>query len=246
MKKSERRNEAAQPKKKAVKKALRWLIGIDEVGRGPLAGPVAVCACVMPYLKSSKRTYGRFLKDNQVDIKAKNLVELWSREKGGIRDSKKLSQGQREAWHGHLKDAKTASFFYAAASAKDIDAYGISACISKLILKNLSAFLRSQGADADECLILLDGGLRAPAIFINQQTIIKGDQKELVISLASIRAKVTRDAHMRKLSKRQEYAAYGFEAHMGYGTARHRKAVQKFGPSNEHRATFLTRILAVD
>ena len=96
--------------------------------------------------------------------------------------------------------------------------------------------------DPQTCLVLLDGGLKAPREFIYQKTIIKGDEKELSISLASIAAKVTRDAYMTKLAKK--YPAYGFEIHKGYGTKKHREAIKKHGPSEVHRMSFLGRILA--
>ena len=74
---------------------------------------------------------------------------------------------------------------------------------------------------------------------VSAKTIIKGDEKVKAIKLASIVAKVSRDRYMRRLAK--SYPKYGFEIHKGYGTKRHLKAVKKYGPSEAHRLTFLTK-----
>ena len=91
-----------------------------------------------------------------------------------------------------------------------------------------------------ECLALLDGGLHAPKEFTFQKTIIKGDEKEFAISLASIAAKVTRDWCMKKVSKK--YPQYGFDIHKGYGTAKHILVIKKQGISGIHRKSFLRNI----
>ena len=89
----------------------------------------------------------------------------------------------------------------------------------------------------DETQILLDGGLRAPKEYKNQKTIIKGDEKELAIALASIVAKVTRDVLMVKLAKK--YPGYRLEKHKGYGTKKHYQALKNKGISAIHRKSFL-------
>jgi ribonuclease HII len=81
---------------------------------------------------------------------------------------------------------------------------------------------------------------KAPQYFSFQKTVIKGDEKIPVISLASIAAKVLRDRKMVIFAK--QYPKYGFEIHKGYGTTAHRKAIRKFGPSAIHRKSFLSRI----
>jgi ribonuclease HII len=85
--------------------------------------------------------------------------------------------------------------------------------------------------------VLLDGGLKAPVEFKNQKTIIKGDEKEMVIALASICAKVLRDRKMNLLAKK--YSNYGFEKHKGYGTKGHYEAIKKYGMLSVHRKSFL-------
>ena len=87
--------------------------------------------------------------------------------------------------------------------------------------------------------IYLDGGLKAPKKYINQKTVIKGDEKIPIIAAASIVAKVTRDGKMRKFA--EKYPKYGFEKHKGYGTKEHFSRIKKFGLSPEHRRSFLIR-----
>lgn len=189
----------------------KYTIGIDEVGRGPLAGPVAVCAlCLGP----------KFKKNN-----FKNF-----------RDSKKLSHLQRVRWLEKINSEKEkGNILYKVSfeSNKVIDQKGLTFAIKRALNKSLK-YLKKK---PDECLVLLDGGLKAPAEYKNQKTIIKGDEKELAIALASICAKVVRDALMVKLGVK--YPRYGFEAHKGYGTQVHYKALKKQGLSPVHRKSFL-------
>jgi ribonuclease HII len=90
--------------------------------------------------------------------------------------------------------------------------------------------------DPNKCQVLLDGSLKAPKEFINQKTIIKGDEKEKIIAWASILAKVSRDSIMTKYHKK--FPQYGFQIHKGYGTDKHRTAISKYGLSEIHRKTF--------
>lgn len=185
------------------------VIGIDEVGRGPLAGPVAVCALC---------------------IKADFDDTVF----GKLRDSKKLSPKKREQIFEQLKKMKEEGildFSVCLSEAREIDEKGISFCIKKC-LKNT---LEKIKAEPKESRVLLDGGLFAPEQF-EQETIIKGDEKERVIALASIVAKVTRDRLMVELSPK--YKEYGFEKHKGYGTKAHLDAIRKYGMCIEHRRTF--------
>lgn len=204
-------------------KKISWIIGIDEVGRGPLAGPVSVCACVLPYHTSVKESYKKFLKTYTKEIKGLPKIHM--------KDSKKLSATERDGWKKFLSTTH-AKFIYAEATAKDIDKKGIAVCIRNLI----DVVLKNE----KDCLILLDGGLKAKDTFTNQKTIIKGDEKEMVISFASIYAKVTRDEYMKKASKK--FSLYGFDIHKGYGTKMHRELIQKHGLSSLHRKSFCSRI----
>lgn len=127
-------------------------------------------------------------------------------------------------------------------SAKQIDKIGISICIKNLIKKHLT-FFDEKLYKAAEAMILLDGGLKAPAHFQNQKTIIKGDEKELVISLASIYAKVSRDSYMKKISKKYKYSSYLLAKHKGYGTKDHLEKIRLHGISDIHRKTFCKLLL---
>lgn len=200
-------------------KKYRWVIGIDEVGRGPLAGPVVVCACAM----------------REHEYKKVRFV--------GLTDSKKLSAKARAMWFDRaqvLVKEKKLTYALAQQSARAIDRCGISVCIRRCIDKAL----RNLALDPKYCTVLLDGGLRAPTIYHNQQTIVRGDSKKKIISLASVIAKVSRDRLMSTLHKK--YPKYAWDANKGYGTAVHRKAIGQYGVTKEHRITFLRRILDKD
>lgn len=154
------------------------------------------------------------------------------------RDSKKMTLIEREYWFEVFKrevQKGNVYFSYSFSSNSFIDRKGIVPAISQAMnkcLKNLEAnsLLNSKSK------ILLDGALKAPIKFKNQKTIIRGDEKEIVIACASIVAKVMRDDLMKKLSK--TYPLYGFHQHKGYGTKSHRKLISKHGLSSIHRKTF--------
>lgn len=199
----------------------KHLIGIDEVGRGPLAGPVAVGA-VLVYAEHYE--------------KVTKLFPV-------VKDSKKLSPKMREVWVAKVREAEEAGFLVTAVSfvgVTTIDRKGIAGAIRIALARSLDTLSKgtpSTGASR----VLLDGGLCAPSHYLHQQTIIKGDEKELAIALASIVAKVTRDAYMVKLAKK--YPEYGFEKHKGYGTRAHYGAIKKNGTTPHHRKTFLRGIV---
>jgi len=192
-------------------KTFKYTIGIDEVGRGPLAGPVAVGAVVMKGAKVPR-----------------HLVPG--------RDSKQLSAEEREVWFLKIKEAKKRGeldYAVSLVSSKVIDKKGLSFAIRKA----LAASLDKIDVDPKKCLVLLDGGLKAPSKFSHQKTIIKGDEKEPVIALASIAAKVTRDRLMMGYAKL--YKKYGFEQHKGYGTRFHILKIKQLGLCLLHRKSFL-------
>lgn len=189
---------------------MKYLVGIDEAGRGPLAGPVAV---------------GAVLVARNFDFK---LVE-------GVRDSKQLTHAARAAWYERMRQMQEdglLKFAVAFSSARSIDRRGIVPSIRTA----LSHALDYIEAEPHECEVRLDGSLRAPARFEVQETIIHGDDLEPIISLASIAAKVRRDALMMRLARR--YPAYGFDRHKGYGTQEHIGAIRSHGLSELHRVTF--------
>ena len=135
-----------------------------------------------------------------------------------------------------LRDEGTLSFAVAFSPASLIDSHGI----VYAMFSALAQCLLELGAEPEECEILLDGGLVAPKNFSNQKTIIRGDDSEPVISMASIVAKVVRDRYMERIAP--EYPQYGFEVHKGYGTLVHRRAISRFGLSGVHRASFCRRL----
>ena len=156
----------------------------------------------------------------------------------GIRDSKKLSPARRKVWDRLIRR----NFAYAITSVhpKMIDARGISPAAHIAVERCLKKLATTYQLEPDTCVVLLDGGLRAPKAYEGQKTIIKGDERVPLIAAASIVAKVYRDAYMRRLHRR--LPAYGFDRHKGYGTAVHQQAIRLCGLSPYHRATFCGRI----
>jgi ribonuclease HII len=154
----------------------------------------------------------------------------------GIRDSKKLTEAAREDWHARAVEADSRgvlTFAVACVGAPTIDRRGIMYAIRTA----LSRVMRRLDAKPEECLVLLDGGLRAPKQFIYQQTIIRGEDRVPAIALASIVAKVHRDRKMVRFSC--QFPGYAFEHHKGYGTEEHQNAIQTLGPCELHRRSFL-------
>ena len=198
-----------------------YKIGIDEVGRGPVAGPVAV---------------GGVFYNVQLE------KELSSRLKG-MADSKKLPEKKRELFFKEIKVLKEDKKIFSSVvfvSAKDIDKFGIVLSIQKALNTVLENILKSEelkNININDIKVLLDGGLKAPDKFKNQETIIKGDQKEFSISCASVVAKVIRDKQMKE--HENKFPQYYFEKHKGYGTKLHIECIKKHGLSKLHRKTFL-------
>lgn len=195
--------------------SVKYLIGVDEVGRGPLAGPVAVGAFLVPIGFDFEYFHG-------------------------IRDSKKLPAHKRESYLKLVEEkVKNGEVKYAVSfvSSEQIDKKGLSYAIKKALQTSLQKLKVKQVFLEEECLVLLDGGLKAPAKFMHQKTIIKGDDKEKVISLASVVAKVLRDHRLMKLSKK--YPEYQFHINKGYGTKQHIDHLMEFGPCPIHRQSFL-------
>ncbi len=214
---------------------MQWLIGIDEVGRGPLAGPVMVGVVAVP-----------------VDFDWTLLP--------GVTDSKKLSEKRREAIYKNANDLQGQGkliYRVAGESAQVIDEIGIVPAIKLALERALGEVMEqvqiSPRTDLgiknprsvlgfDGVLVKLDGGLVAPPEYVHQETIIKGDGSEPVIGLASIVAKVTRDREMVRLSS--EYSGYDLDVHKGYGTAAHCAAVRRLGLSPLHRRSFCRNLVA--
>ncbi len=182
---------------------MKWIIGIDEVGRGPVAGPVAVCACAMPI------TYYKKIK--------------WI----GLNDSKKMSVRARNEWYKKALEMKI-NYSIVYKSNIIIDQKGISYAIRSCI----SEALKNLKLSPKDCLVLLDGSLKAPEEYKNQ--------KEKIISLSSVIAKVSRDRKMEALHKK--YPKYNWNTNKGYGTKEHYRTIRKYGITSLHRKTFLTKV----
>ena len=198
---------------------MRYLIGIDEAGRGALAGPVCVGAVLLPR-----------------DFDWKEVFNLITRRGSPrLRDSKQLSAQQRDtlyeyiAAHGRLRHA--AAFV----EASIIDEIGI----VNAALEAAAHAIEELHINPSRVEVLLDAGLRVPSKW-NQQSFVRGDENVPAIAFASIVAKVTRDRLMEELST--TYEPYHLERHKGYGTLAHRRTIAHLGLSAIHRATFCTRL----
>ena len=220
--------------KKLWAKGFNFVAGLDEAGRGPLAGPVVAAA---------------------VTIKPNAKIIL-----NGINDSKKLSEKKREELYKNIIKNKNIKWGIGIVSEKVIDKINIleatklamQEAIGNLTDKLLNHKVRYRGesdAVGKVDFLLLDGNFKLdlkPAAFRpkgypgfgvpKQKSIIKGDQKVFSIAAASIIAKVTRDKIMQKMHKK--YPQYKFDKHKGYGTALHFKMIKKYGPCAIHRKSF--------
>ena len=174
--------------------------GVDEAGRGPLAGPVVAAAVILD---------------------PENPIE-------GLADSKKLTAKKREALEPLIKE-RALAWCVAQASVEEIDKINILQA-TMLAMQRAVAGLKVQPE-----FVQVDGN-RIPKLPMMAEAIVKGDAKVAAISAASILAKTHRDAYMMEQAHR--YPGYGFEKHMGYGTAEHIKAIETLGVLPIHRKTF--------
>ena len=188
------------------------VIGMDEVGRGAIAGPVTVGVCVV-----SRET---------VDAPP------------GLRDSKLLSPARREALEPLVRE--WALVACGSASAGEIDELGISACLG-LAGKRALIALHESGVRVGEAVVVLDGSHNwlTPALGspLRVVTRTKADRDCAVVAGASVVAKVERDGVMVSLSS--EHIGYGWEGNKGYGSAGHFDAIERLGATVHHRRTWL-------
>lgn len=194
----------------------RYVIGVDEAGRGPLAGPVAVGVVCVP----------------------KNFS--WN-VLSGVTDSKQLSEKKREEIFSKaqkLQQKRKLDFSVSMVSASIIDRVGI----VKAVNLAMRRALKKLNVNPDDCMVQLDGSLYAPEVFTYQKTIIGGDKTQKAISLASVVAKVTRDRYMKGKSAQTPFAYYNFHIHKGYGTKKHRELIKKHGLSTLHRHTYCKNV----
>lgn len=184
-----------------------YIIGIDEVGRGPLAGPVFVVGVKISVKLSRSSIFS------------------------GIRDSKQLTEKQREKWFLLLTKNPEISWSVSRVSPRVIDRVNIRRAT------NLAVRRVHERLGGYRCFSALDGGLSLPEA-APHQAFIRGDERIPVIAAASIIAKVLRDSLMTRIDAK--FPRYGFRRHKGYGTKEHMKALKKFGPIDIHRKSFLS------
>lgn len=192
------------------------ICGVDEAGRGPLAGPVVAAAVIL----------APFSVQGGPNKKGLSGAEH-GRIPDGLNDSKALSHSARE----YLLNAILQNCYVGIGIAEPEEI-----CRLNILGASLAAMARAVSAlPISPAHALIDGNRAAP-LSCAQTTIIKGDAKSLSISAASIVAKVTRDRLMMRADAR--FAGYNFSRHKGYPTAAHRQAIERLGPCPIHRRSF--------
>lgn len=189
------------------------VVGVDEAGRGPLAGPVVAAACILP--EGAALT--------------------------GVNDSKQLTEKQREAAFGPIQETAL-GWGIGVVDAARIDEINILQATFEAMAQAVEA-ARAMAAlrlgRAAEAALLVDGNRPLPQWSGWQRPVVGGDRKSLSIAAASILAKVTRDRIMVEYDKL--YPEYGFARNKGYGSREHWEALERFGPCPIHRRTFIGR-----
>lgn len=195
---------------------IKYIAGIDEAGRGPLAGPVVV-ACVV--------------------MKSDSMIE-------GVNDSKKVSEKKREKVYEDIINEAIA-YGVGIVSQTEIDRINILNATKqglKIAVKEMEEDLHRKLKDVIKPeIILVDALTKIDTDNIPYKSIIKGDSKSYSIAAASIIAKVTRDRIMRQWD--EVYPMYGFAKHKGYGTAAHISAIKEYGLCPLHRRSFVKNII---
>lgn len=203
----------------------RFVIGIDEVGRGAIAGPVAVGVSLIDKTNSALDAWPEKLQDSKL-MTAKSRNEI----------TKPLSE-----W--------VSSYAVGFSSNNEIDELGISEALRRAAGRALDQLFQDAKARkeiaTDGAVILLDGSqnwLGKVSYGLDVQVLVKADTNCVSVAAAAVLAKVTRDSLMRELDL--ENPGYGLAGHKGYASAAHIAALKTLGPSAIHRVTWLTRILA--
>lgn len=197
--------------RKLFKSGYGYVIGVDEVGMGCLAGPVVVCAVGFT---------NNFYKKTHKKLR-------W------LRESKLLLPHQREKFTKELLKEKDLVYATSSVSPKTIDKMNIYQA-ARLGMKNAIKKLKPN-FDL-KTIVLVDGKTKIKGVDYEQMPIVKGDRKVFAIACASIIAKVYRDKIMKHYAK--QFPAYGFEKHKGYGTKHHQAQLVALGPCEIHRKSF--------
>lgn len=200
------------------KKGLSLIAGVDEVGRGCLAGPMVVGAVIL--------NPAHILQNTKSDVSSQ-IFELYDE----IKDSKKLTAKRREVLSTFIIE-NAISYQIEIISSFDLDKWGITKATQVGFfnsVKNLKQKPRHILTDSFKIKVMSD---------TIQTNIIHGDNLSISIAAASIVAKVYRDALMTNLHTRDSYKMYGFNKHKGYGTKLHMEMIQKYGICDQHRKSF--------
>lgn len=213
--------------KKFAASGYAYVIGTDEAGRGPLAGPVVAAATIVKNFKFQISNFKSNPNDQTSNDKNWDLV----------RDSKTLSAKQREKAFDFIQE----NFFVGIGicDQRTIDEINIleaSFLAMKKAMSDLKTKFHRELPDFENHIILVDGNKKIPNLSHNQEAVVGGDKISKSISAASIVAKVTRDRII--LEMHEKYPEYGFDKHKGYGTKVHMEALERFGPCEIHRQTF--------
>jgi ribonuclease HII len=195
--------------------------GLDEAGRGALAGPIAVGAVMLPpqSCSSTKRISGG---------KSHRLLQ-------GVRDSKQMTPRQRDAAAEGIRRYALA-WSVGFASAEEIDSDGVVQAVRLAALRALE----NLGVLPD--YLLTDFRLELPELGVSQTSLVRGDAMCMSIAAASVLAKTARDALMQEMD--DQVPGYGLAKHKGYGTLAHRMALKRMGRSPIHRKTFSMGLLS--
>ncbi len=196
--------------RKLFEQGFKNIAALDEVGVGCLAGPVVVCAVMI-----DKKLFSK-------NVRRKKLS--W------LRDSKLLTQKQREKYFEYLISIPEIKWKVSFVHPKTIDKYNVYQATRLGMRRSIKKFIRVPD------IVLVDGKYPIKGLSIPQKPIVKGDRKIFSIACASLIAKVTRDNYMVRLSKK--YPEYEFHRHKGYGTKIHQARLKEYGSSNIHRYSF--------
>ena len=203
-----------------LKKGVKYVAGIDEVGRGPLAGPFVVAAVVLDIEKVCKKLENLA----QTEDSTNNDV-LYSQ----INDSKKVTEKRRCILDKFIRN-EALSYSIQIISPQELDDIGISTATQNLFYKAINELnIKPEHVLTDTFEIKM-------ITKSDQTNITMGDSKSITIGAASIIAKVFRDNIM--VEEHQKYPLYGFDKHKGYGTKYHIEALNKYGPCEIHRKSF--------
>lgn len=190
------------------------VMGVDEAGRGPLAGGVYAAAVSVPLALAEKLMAGG-----------------WS----GVNDSKRLSARRREELSEEIRGTEGCAWCVASASPQEIDSLNILRATHLAMRRAVEGAAARMPKCAGGVTVLVDG-LPVQGLPYPSRSVVKGDAKSLLIAAASILAKTARDADCLRLDA--EYPGYGFARHKGYPTAEHLAALNRLGPCPEHRRSF--------